>query len=291
MIEAALMTTACAPFALGAAGIVLAGRTKRLSPPGLLFHSIDTKHPLIMSALSQKIFAKIVNHLTIAGYRAIPIHQAFSRTDIPDKTGKNILITFDDGFDNFYSRALPVLEEHGFKATLFPVAGYLGKISTWDVLPPFRHLSAGELRAISDLGHEIGSHTMTHADCTFLNAKDLFTELRDSKKLLEDIISRPVTALSFPFGSWNRRVWEAALESGYSRAAIYRGHRHASARLFPVLCVYRFDTPESVYTRIRPHGPLSLSAALATLMRQFARGAPLWKFRKKYDVVPRVSVG
>ena len=286
MIETALVTTLCAPFALGAAGIALAGHAKHISPPGLLFHSIDTKHPLMMSALSQTAFAAIVNRLKADGYRSIPINQASSLTDIPAGTGKKILITFDDGFDNFYTQALPVLEECNFKVALFPVAGYLGKISTWDVLPPFQHLSSKKLLAISDLGHEIGSHTMTHADCTFLNKKDLFAELRDSKKLLEDIIARPVTALSFPFGSWNRRIWEAALEAGYSQAAIYRGHHHASPGLFPVHGVYRFDTPLSVCARIRSGFPLSLSSTLAVLMRQFARGAPLWKFRKEYDVAP-----
>jgi peptidoglycan/xylan/chitin deacetylase (PgdA/CDA1 family) len=280
MIETALMTTACAPFALGAAGIFLAGRTKHFSPPCLLFHSIDSAHPLTMSALPQKKFTAIINRLKAAGYYSIPMNQA--STGMPDK----LLITFDDGFDNFYTRALPVLEEYGFKATLFPVAGYLGKTSSWDVLPPFRHLSSKELRAISSLGHEIGSHTMTHADCTFLNAKDLVAELRDSKKLLEDIIAKPITALSFPFGSWNRRVWETALEIGYSRATIYRGHHYVSPCLFPAYGIYRFDTPESVCARIRSGFPLSLSSTLAVLMRQFAAGAPLWKFRKEYDVIP-----
>jgi peptidoglycan/xylan/chitin deacetylase (PgdA/CDA1 family) len=291
MIQTALLTTLCAPFALGTAGIVLAGRSKRTVLPGLLFHSIDTKHPLTMSALPQKAFAGIVNRLKAAGYCSIPLHQTVSSTGTPDTAGKKLLITFDDGFHNFYTQALPVLEMCGFKATLFPVAGFLGRTSTWDVLPPFKHLSSGELRAISGLGHEIGSHTMTHADCTFLDAKNLAAELRDSKHLLEDIIARPVTSISFPFGSWNRRVWAAALEAGYSRATIYRGHHHESPCLFPVCGVYRFDTPESVLARIRPFFPLSLSLTLATLMRQFARGAPLWKFRKEYDVVPQSGIG
>jgi|WetSurMetagenome_2_1015567.scaffolds.fasta_scaffold156250_1 peptidoglycan/xylan/chitin deacetylase (PgdA/CDA1 family) len=289
MIQTALVTTLCAPFALGAAGLALAGRARHTSLPGLLFHSIDSNHPLMMSSLSQKAFARIVNRLKATGYCSVPLHQASSLTDTPDKTEKRVLITFDDGFHSFYTQALPVLDTCGFKVTLFPVAGYLGRTSLWDVLPPFRHLSSRELRAISDLGHEIGSHTMTHADCTFLNTKNLFAELRDSKRLLEDIIARPVTALSFPFGSWNRRVWETAIETGYSRAAIYRGHRHASPCLFPVYGVYRFDTPESVLARIRSRFPLSLSSTLATLMRQFARGAPLWKFRKEYDVTPRTD--
>jgi peptidoglycan/xylan/chitin deacetylase (PgdA/CDA1 family) len=131
---------------------------------------------------------------------------------------------------------------------------------------------------------------MTHADCTFLDAKNLEAELRDSKHLLEDIIARPVTTLSFPFGSWNRRVWATALEAGYSRATIYRGHRHDAPCLFPVNGVYQFDTPEIVLARIRSRFPFSLSLTLAALMRQFARGAPLWKFRKEYDVWPRTNL-
>ncbi|MBN2036795.1 MAG: polysaccharide deacetylase family protein [Chitinispirillaceae bacterium] len=194
------------------------------------------------------------------------------------------LLTFDDGCRSFLTCALPLLEELGWKATLFPVSDYLGKLSTWDVLPPFPHLHPEELRSIKQLGHEIGSHTATHADLTYLDTAGIKQELSDSKKTLEDITGAPVTALSFPFGSWNTLIWNIARESGYERATIYRGHSRASGHLYPVHGIYRFDTPWSVLERINPTSPFSLSQSLAVIMSHFAKGAPVWRFRRSYTV-------
>ena len=88
-------------------------------------------------------------------------------------------------------------------------------------MPPFTHLSKSEIIEIRSLGHEIGSHGLTHADLTRLNTKDLSHELHDSKKMLEDIIDKKVTAISFPFGSWNKRVWDLAQEAKVIRSVLF----------------------------------------------------------------------
>ena len=193
-----------------------------------------------------------------------------------------MLFTFDDGCRSFYTQALPVLEEFGIKATIFPVAGYLGRTSTWDILPVFSHLTRSELREIDALGHEIGSHGMNHTDLTLLGDQDLRSELLDSKKTLEDLLGKKVAAISFPFGSWNRRVWREAQECGYGCGTVCRRHSSALSGLFPVYGVYNFDTPLTVASRVAPHRSPSVSIACATIMSHFAKGAPLWKFDKKY---------
>jgi peptidoglycan/xylan/chitin deacetylase (PgdA/CDA1 family) len=275
-----------APFLFGAAGIILFGRLYRNRlHPGLLFHSIVQRQPFTLSAIPVTLFRAIMETLHRSAYCPVTVANAFGTAGSGVTESKKICITFDDGCSSFYSRALPVLESLQFKSTLFPVAGYLGKSSTWDVLPSFPHLTVSELREVSDLGHEIGSHTMTHANCPYLSAKDLAAELGDSRKLLEDITGRNVTSLSFPFGSWNRRVWDIARENGYTCATLYRGHGHAATNLVPVYGVYRFDTPGSVLTKLNPKFPLSTTVALAKMMSHFAKGAPIWKFRKNYTIV------
>jgi hypothetical protein len=272
------------PFLFGAIGAAVAGRIRPRPVPGLLFHSIGTGHVVTMSALSRHLFTRIVRALSEQRFRSVTIDNFLNLPPVGDE--RPILVTFDDGCRSFYQLALPILSDYDFKVTLFPVAGYLGRSSTWDILPSFPHLSSTEVREISDLGHEIGSHTLTHPDLTFLNKADLLTELKDSKKLLEDITGKPVTALSFPFGSWTRNVWETARECGYTHATLYRRHKEASDCLFPVYGAYRFDTPQSVLTRISGAGVISLSVALAVLMSHFARSAPLWRFRPSYNVLP-----
>lgn len=149
-------------------------------------------------------------------------------------------------------------------------------------MPRFPHLTESEIREISDLGHEIGSHGLKHLDLTLLGAHDVATELKDSKKALEDITGRQVTTLSFPFGGWNGAIWELAREIGYTHGAIYRKHARALPGLYPVYGVYRFDTPASVRAKVVPAHPFSLSVACARIMSHFAKGAPLWKFAKHY---------
>jgi peptidoglycan/xylan/chitin deacetylase (PgdA/CDA1 family) len=150
-------------------------------------------------------------------------------------------------------------------------------------MPPFDHLTKAEVREISSLGHEIGSHSLTHPNLTYLAEADLARELGDSKKLLEDITGKSVSAISFPFGSWNPRVWERARELGYTHGTLYRNHAGA-AGLFPVYGVYGFDTASAALTRLAPPYPVSLSLACAKIMSHFAKGAPLWKFRKNYHL-------
>jgi peptidoglycan/xylan/chitin deacetylase (PgdA/CDA1 family) len=226
-----------APFFLGAAGAALFGRSLADTTPGLLFHSLDLKSGLSLSALSSARFETIIRHLSDKGYHSFTLAQTDARGRSNTVTGnpaRSVNVTFDDGCRSFFSRALPILDRSGFKTTMFPVAGYLGKSSSWDVLPPFPHLTKEEIREISDLGHEIGSHGLTHSDFTRLETADLKTELADSKKILEDVTGKEVTSLSFPFGCWNHRVWDCAQEAGYLSAAVYRQHRNCKPGLFPV---------------------------------------------------------
>jgi peptidoglycan/xylan/chitin deacetylase (PgdA/CDA1 family) len=275
-----------APFILGAGATFLFGRAiPKATPPGLLFHSLNLKSGLSLSALSSVRFGKILEHLAANGFYALTLEYSSPALRENDQSGRNghpVHLTFDDGCRSFFTHALPLLERHHFRTTVFPVAGYLGKTSSWDVLPQFLHLSRQEVREISDLGHEIGSHGLTHSNLTYLDSSDLKTELADSKKILEDIIGKQVTSLSFPFGNWNRRVWESAQEAGYLRGTIYRGHSHCTPGLVPVYGVYRFDSPEFILARISPAARYSLSMAGARLMSHFAKGAPMWKFRKNY---------
>jgi peptidoglycan/xylan/chitin deacetylase (PgdA/CDA1 family) len=274
------------PFLLGIMGSALWGRVlPSRTIPGLLFHSVPKNYRPALSAIPRSRFKSIVYCLKSSGFVSRTLSKAFSRgcsaADVP-QFQREILLTFDDGCRTFFTQVLPLLEEWEFKATVFLVAGYLGKTSSWDVMSSCIHLTKAEIMEISDLGHEIGSHGLTHADFTYLKRADLWSELIDSKKILEDSIGKKVTALSFPYGSWNTRVWELAQEAGYTCGTIYRKHRRMLNGLFPVYGVYSCDTPQNVLARIAPLHTMSLSVSCARIMSHFSKGAPLWKFDKKY---------
>ncbi|MDR2729059.1 MAG: polysaccharide deacetylase family protein [Chitinispirillales bacterium] len=252
---------------------------------GLLLHSVDEKPKFSMSSYSRERFGAFLEYLRCNNVNTVTVCQ---HTSVQKDSRLSTAITFDDGLMSFYDNAYPLLEEKNIKSTIFPAAGLIGKTGGWDVMGQTRHITASMLREIASTGHEIGSHSLTHANLVWLNNDNLKKELCDSKAVLEDIIGSAVKSLSFPFGSWNKRVWDAAKSAGYEYATAYRGHRRAPHEILPVFGVYRFDSVDDVANRISLSSSLSVltSKTLARIMSHFSKGTPIVKFRKEYEKFP-----
>jgi peptidoglycan/xylan/chitin deacetylase (PgdA/CDA1 family) len=285
-IETFLLAGAGVPFISGILATTLFGKKNdTIKTPGLLFHSIlpDQIQPNL-SCLSITRFNSIISHLKENNFNSITLSDA-AVLNKPNSGSKEILITFDDGFQNVYDNAFEILQKANFKTSIFCVSDFTGKSSDWDVYGKSKHLNKISIRALSDAGHEIGSHTCTHAHLPYLSNADLYRELTESKNKLEEITGKQVTSLSFPHGGWTKRVWEKALEAGYTTATIYRNNSFIyPAGLFPVHGVYQFDTAESVLSRINSDSYVSTSRAISAIMPHFAKGTPVWKFRKNYKL-------
>lgn len=262
----------------------------------ILFHSVTDIHSPDQSHTTVTIFSSFLEEITARGYETIVASEVSnvleSRGGCPNDDfhlepaqTKRVAIIFDDGFESFFFYAFPELQKFGLRASIFPVAGYLGKFSTWDIYHPQRHLNAMQVRYIADAGHEIGSHTLTHPDLRYLSWKALVRELTDSRKILEDCIGKAVTTLSFPFGGWNRMVWQCAGECGYTHAAAYRNLDNIkNGMILPVTGVYRFDTVTDILEKVEYRRPWSLVHTRDTLMPHFAQGTPIWKFKEDYSI-------
>ena len=268
------------PLTAGLASILAFGRRNKISQ-GLLFHSILPSPKLSMSEYHVNKFSAFLDLLKANSYETTVLREYFNTE--PSKRQKKIALTFDDGLKNFYEHAYPLLEQKKCKITLFAVAGLCGKKSSWDVFDNGAHLSELELRTIAGSGHEIGSHTLTHASLPHLDNEYLLEELRKSKRILEDVIGTAVTSISFPHGNWNDRIWKSAQEAGYTHCALYRGHDRAIERMLPVHGVYQFDSPEDILARVSD-SPLSISRATARIMSHFSKGTPVYKINNRYDV-------
>jgi peptidoglycan/xylan/chitin deacetylase (PgdA/CDA1 family) len=272
------------PFFTGIVATVLFGRRKKSrSPVGLLLHSISDKPALHCSYYPPSRFEALISRLSGEGFTFATVSMVGSLP--PERLSRCIVMTFDDGFQNFFTHALPVCERHDVKVTVFCVAGFLGKSSSWDALPKQPHLTAVQIQEISALGHEIGSHTLSHANLTLLSEKELAAELSESKKILEDIIGKPVISLSFPFGRVNRLVWDAAQKAGFTAATSYAGTGKTMEGMLPVWGAYSYDSVQDVIDRTVRRPILSHAVARGALMPHFAKGSPLWKFRPTYSLV------
>ncbi|HEX3020117.1 MAG TPA: polysaccharide deacetylase family protein [Chitinispirillaceae bacterium] len=270
-----------APLATGYFSTLLFGYRRNYPLlSGLLFHSVLPNPKMNMSHFSTERFKVFLQNLKFEEFKTITLSQA---SQVVQRNTNKCLITFDDGMECVFTHVHPLLNEFGFCSTVFCIAGFTGQTSSWDIFDGQNHLNKQQIRELSDHGHEIGSHTLTHANLTFLNDKDLEKELIDSKKILEDITGKEVKTISFPYGSWNEHVWNKAREAGYNSATLYRGHNHISYGLFPVYGVYRFDKPGDVMNRLKQRR-FSSSIATAMIMSHFSKGTPVVKFRRNYRI-------
>jgi peptidoglycan/xylan/chitin deacetylase (PgdA/CDA1 family) len=126
---------------------------------------------------------------------------------LPEST---VVITFDDGYLNFYSDAWPVLCENGFGATVFLVTGYCGKDNGWPGHEPLNGrkplMGWPEIRELRSHGVEFGSHSVSHPDLRRIPLENVARELVESKSAIEDAIGAPVTQFAYPYGYFNSAI-------------------------------------------------------------------------------------
>ena len=151
---------------------------------------------------------------------AEPISAIASFDTLPAK--QHVAVTFDDGFVSATRRALPELRARRIPVTLFVPAGEIGRAPDWKSGGEFNPtvesiLSEAEIRELAtDALVTFGSHGLKHLDFTTLTESEARRELVESKRILEAILQKPVTAFSFPFGSAGPEHVRWAHEAGYT---------------------------------------------------------------------------
>ena len=129
-------------------------------------------------------------------------------------------LTFDDGYQNFLSNALPTLQKFGFSATVYVLSGLIGKSNIWDHasgISPNCLLSEEELKLCIGSGVELGCHSHNHYSLVSENV-NLVTEITESKHLLEKQFEVDVHSFCYPYGHFNTRVVEAVRLAGFQSA-------------------------------------------------------------------------
>ena len=134
---------------------------------------------------------------------------------------KPVILTFDDGYADFYTTALPILRAHDFRATAYVVSGFVG----WP-----NYMTAAQVLEADRSGIEIGSHTVNHPNLTNLSYVSVRSQLVDSKRFLENLLGHQVTSFCYPSGKVNSMVaWQVANVGYDSATTTVFGFRHTLA--------------------------------------------------------------
>jgi len=162
------------------------------------------------------------------GYRSMTLESFNAQT--PRKGERVVIITFDDGYADNYTNALPVLKQFGFVATLFPVSNFVDtdKLFWWDEgqvaaerdRSLYRTLTWEQIREMAAYGIEIGSHTCTHPRLTSVSSEQCWDEITRSRAELEDKLGRPVVSFCYPAGDLNAEVITMVEKARYKCAVV-----------------------------------------------------------------------
>lgn len=174
--------------------------------PILMYHALDGRPSPI--TLSPDLFAWQMHWLHRQGFqtvtmRSLVAHWQSGRPVAP----KSICLTFDDGFAGVYTHAFPLLQQLGFTATIFLVAGYCGRDNGWPgqpaIIPRLPLLDWRQIREMAAYGVEFGGHTITHPRLDLLPAAAMYQEVVDGKAMLEQELGQSVETFAYPYGRFS----------------------------------------------------------------------------------------
>jgi peptidoglycan/xylan/chitin deacetylase (PgdA/CDA1 family) len=186
------------------------------------------------------VFRAQMQYLADHGFHVISLHEAVvavkNHSGLPSRP---IVLTFDDGYADFFTTAVPILQSHRFTATSFVISGRMG----WAGF-----MSPSQVVAADTMGFTIGAHTVDHVALAAQTPSRATWEMKQSKLTLENLLGHPVNDFAYPYGSFNQYDMAQAKSLGFETAvSTMYGTAHSASQLFEL-------------SRLRIGGGLSLTA-------------------------------
>ena len=209
---------------------VLAAADGRRLVPVLTYHSVSDDPPAPIRRWSVTP-ARLRAHLTAlrhTGFTGLTVTGLLAcyrgERELPERP---VVLTFDDGYEDFLLEALPVLDDAGFPSTLYASSGLLrDERSAAD--RPGRMLDWRQLGEVAAAGVEIGAHSHTHRELDVLSGREATWEVAHSGQRLRDELGLPIRTFAYPYGYSNRDVRSAVREAGYDAACgVKNAYSHA----------------------------------------------------------------
>ncbi|MBS1728785.1 MAG: polysaccharide deacetylase family protein [Armatimonadetes bacterium] len=188
--------------------------------PILTYHKIspvNSKSIYPGTFVPPALFEKHLRYLSRKGYQTIRLESLFS-VSMPSQP---IVLTFDDGFQDFEDAAFPLMQKFGMNGTVFLVSDFIGKDNGWDVAigdVGYPLMSADSIRKLASQGVEFGSHTRRHRRLTEISGQEQEDEIVGSRRLLELDLGLSIDTFCYPYGGYNESSVAWAREAGYKFA-------------------------------------------------------------------------
>jgi peptidoglycan/xylan/chitin deacetylase (PgdA/CDA1 family) len=195
--------------------LVLAPGPSTIRVPILMYHYIrvnSDRRDWLGFALSvtPSDFAAQMDWLARNGYHPITAEDLYAYlSGARGLPSRPVILSFDDGYADFYTAALPILRSHDFKAVSYVVSGFIGQPN---------YMTAAQIVEADRSGIEIGSHTINHADLAKTSAGGVRVQVTASKQALEQLLGHPVVSFCYPSGRFNSSVVSAVAAAGYHDA-------------------------------------------------------------------------
>jgi peptidoglycan/xylan/chitin deacetylase (PgdA/CDA1 family) len=212
--------------------------------PILMYHYIriapEGDHAGYTLSVTPTDFAAQMRYLSAHGYTALTMRDVdlvlMGKKQLPLKP---VALTFDDGYVDFYTTAVPVLRTLGFTATDFVptqlVGDARGAYMTW---PQVEQLDAE--------GFEMAAHSQFHVDVSKVNASRARIEIFGAKADLEAHLGHPVFDWAYPYGGFNFTTVTLVHDAGYWSGAITQAGGYHDADQLPLLSRLRVGGGQSL---------------------------------------------
>ena len=185
---------------------------RKNSAPVLMYHGVgwengpDWPRSLV---ITPTLFEAQLQYLTEQGYHIVTVEELAMRFTERKSVEKYIALSFDDGYKNNYTYALPLLKKYQAKASFFVVNKDIGS--------PI-HMNEEEIKGLIKAGMELGSHTMNHVPLTEIEDRYLAWELSSSRYFLKKQFDRYIVrTIAYPNGRYNEHIIEEAQKYGFYR--------------------------------------------------------------------------
>lgn len=172
---------------------------------------------------------------------------------------KYVILTFDDGYEDNYKIAFPILKKYQFKCIIYLVSHL--NYNKWDVEVPenpekeFTLMTWDMIKEMQEYGIEFGGHTMTHQKLAHIPFEQAKKEITVSTQFLEEKLGEKLVCFAYPYGDLNEQVKEFVRNSGYSFAvATDSGDLSFSEDLFQIRRIGIFPTNNMLSFKRKVHG-------------------------------------